>query len=192
MLRQKQDDPASFDRDFKKYGLDVTADGLICALDIEGKMEKQGADAARQIILDKRLIAVFQRAGRMSTANRVAQLAVAKSEYFPINDSLLIPVDGRVLSGKVGEIFQSEAGLATLMDRKVNTGKLDPILTVLQKVAREFKLERFEQFANYERQIIGMMRWRKNYLEDLTLTQPAQKPDTNSQGQPSFPPKTPR
>ena len=192
MLRQKQDDPVSFDRDFKKYGLDVTPGGVICALDLETQQERQGAEAARQIILDKRLIAVFQRAGRVSAANRVAQLAVAKSEYYPVNDSLLIPVDGRVLSGKVGQIFRSEAGLATLMDRKVNTGKLDPILTVLQRVARENKLERFEQFADHERQIVGLMRWRKNYLEDSTLTQPAQKPDTNSQSQPSFPPKTPR
>lgn len=192
LLRQKTDDPTSFERDFQRFGVNVTPTGLLSVLNLDTGEERTGNDAARQIITDKRLIAVFQRAGRLSTPNRVAQLKVAKDEYYPVSDSILVPVDGRALGGKVGQIIRSEAGLATLMDRKVNTGKLDPLLSVLQGIARKYKIERFDQFADVEREIVSAMRWRKNYLEDSSLSQPTQKPDTNSQGQPSFPPSTPR
>ncbi|MBL8059153.1 MAG: hypothetical protein JNK63_00385 [Chthonomonas sp.] len=189
MLRQRTNDPASFERDFRRFGLDVAPSGSIIALDISSGEERIGPEAAQQIIKDKRLIGVFQRAGRLSEANRIAQLQIAKQQYYPAGDSLLVPVDGRILSGTVGAIIKSEAGLATLMDRKVNTGKLDPILPVLQGIARTYKIQNFDDFAKYELEIVEKMRWRKSYLEDSTLSQPVRKPDNNSQGQPIFPPK---
>ncbi|MCC7103468.1 MAG: hypothetical protein IT206_10370, partial [Fimbriimonadaceae bacterium] len=145
--------------------------------------------AAQQIIKDKRLIGVFQRAGRLSEANRVAQLQVARQQYYPASDNVLVPIDGRILTGPIGAIIKSEAGLATLMDRKVNTGKLDPLLTVLQGIARAYKVQTFEGFGKYEREIVEKMRWRKSYLEDSTLSQPVQNPENNSQDQPAFPPR---
>ena len=189
MLRQKANDATSFERDFRRFGLDVSPNGSLIALNIATGEELIGPAAALQIIKDKRLIGVFQRAGRLSDANRIAQLQIAKQQYYPAGDNLLVPVDGRILSGTVGSIIKSEAGLATLMDRKVNTGKLDPILTVLQGLARAYKVQKFEDFANHEREIVEKMRWRKSYLDEPTLTQPVQKPDNNSQGQPTFPPR---
>ncbi len=186
LRRQKQDDPESFQRDFARYGVNVTPDALLAVIDPATGAERIGPDANKAIIDDKRLIAVFQRAGRLSEANRIAQLRVARDEYYPDNESLLVTVDGRILAGKVGEIIRSEAGMATLMDRKVNTGKLGPIITVLERIARSNKLQSFGEFAKFEREIIQGVKWRKDYLADSTLSQPSQKPDNSSQGRPPF------
>jgi len=189
MLSQKLSDPSSFERDFRRFGLDVSPNGSMIALNISSGQEVIGPAAAQQIIKDKRLIGVFQRAGRLSEANRVAQLQVARQQYYPASDNVLVPIDGRILTGPIGAIIKSEAGLATLMDRKVNTGKLDPLLTVLQGIARAYKVQTFEGFGKYEREIVEKMRWRKSYLEDSTLSQPVQNPENNSQDQPAFPPR---
>lgn len=192
LLRQKRDNPDSFERDFQRYGLDVTPEGVLVALDLATGEERLGPAANAEIIEDKRLIAVFQRAGRLSAPHRVSQLRVAVDEYHPANDNVMLTVDGRIFTGKVGEIIRSEAGLATLMDRKVNTGKLDPLVQVLTRVAQREKITRFADLADHEWEIVTAMRWRKSYLEDTTLTKPARKPDTSSQGQPNFPPNSPR
>lgn len=192
MLRQKRQDPDAFERDFQRYGLDVSEDGRLVALDLEDGTERMGLDAAMEIIQDKRLIAVFQRAGRISTPFRVAQLQVAKEMYYPADDEIFVSVDGRILAGRVNQIFRSEAGLAALMDRKVNTGRLDPLNQVIANIARRHNIREFAQLADFEREIIQGIIWRKNTLNDPTLSQPRTKPDTNSQGSPTFPPQSPR
>ena len=44
--------------------------------------------------------------------------------YWPADDPITITVDGKMLTGKVADVVTSEAGLATLFDRKVNRGRI--------------------------------------------------------------------
>lgn len=164
--------PEAFDRYFRRYGIDVTIDGKLVAVDPGTGAEGIGAEANRYIIRDKRLIAVFQRAGRQSRDFRVAQLRVAKRQYYPADDVVNVVVGDRLWSGRIGDIVRSEAGLATLMDRKVNTGNLNPLPSVLAEIAQARRLRSFADFAAHEADIIARMRFRKNYLEDANLSRP--------------------
>lgn len=172
LLDYKATDPAHFQRDFRRYGIDVTPLGVLACVDWESGAEVQGAEANRKIIEDKRLIAVFQYAGQKSDEYNAAQIRTAKNQYFPSQDAVSIGFAGITLTGRVGDFIKSEAGLATLMDRKVNTGKLDPLPSVLQKIALEKGVNSFPDFNRYERQIVQAMKYRKDYLQDKTLSQP--------------------
>lgn len=172
LRKQKASDPAAFDRDFRSFGLDVTDDGRLVALDTASGLEVQGPEAAALIIRDKRLIAVFQRAGRISTPFRVAQLQVAKERYYPVNDIVVVDIGGIKTRCRVGDIVRSEAGIATLMDRKVNTGKIDPFPALLARYVAAYGLDSPYQAASFEQEIVAAMKWRKDYLADIGLSQP--------------------
>jgi hypothetical protein len=174
LAREKQNDRESFENDFKRYGLDVTYNGALVALDIENGVELTGPAAARQIINDKRLVAVFQHAGQTSRAFRIAQIQIAKEQYFPGDDAVAFNADGQTVHCKVADCVRSEAGLAILMDRKVNTGKIDPLANVLTQVATETGCKTPEDLAAHEREIILACRYRKDYTQDPTLTQPGE------------------
>jgi len=174
LAREKQNDPEAFENDFHRYGLDVTSSAALVALDIEDGAELAGPAAARQIINDKRLVAVFQHAGQTSRAFRVAQIQIAKEQYFPGDDQVAFSMGGQTVTGKVSDFVRSEAGLAILMDRKVNTGKIDPLPSVLSQVATETGCHSPEELASHEREIVLACRYRKDYTQDPTLTQPGE------------------
>lgn len=177
MLRQyKLDNPRQYQLDFRDYGIDVTEDGKLAALDLSNGEECIGAAAAAKIIEDKRLVAVFQRAGRLSDPFVAAQIKAAKSMYLPTSDALIVTVDGKTISGKVSDIIRSEAGMAVLMDRKVNTGKIDPLFTIVSALAMELKPATLADLAPYERVIVEACRYRKDYLTDVALSQPDPAP----------------
>jgi hypothetical protein len=81
-------------------------------------------------------------------------------------------VDGAVLAGKVSDIVKSEAGLATLFDRKVNTGNINLFSTVVAQVAGEVHPAALADLAKYEFEIVDRMRYRRDYLSDASLSQP--------------------
>lgn len=164
--------PGEFQRDFRAFGVDVTADNHLVVLDIESGDEKIGSDAAALIIKDKRLAAVFVRAGRVSDAFRVAQLEVAEKLYYPALDKVTITLGGESISCRVSDIVTSEAGIATLMDRKVNTGKIEPLEAILNQIAAETGASKMSDLAAYERDLIAALKYRSDYLTDSTLTQP--------------------
>jgi len=172
LLQMQRDDPAAFDAEFRRFGVGVTPDGRLAAIDPATGVEHQGPEANLAIIRDKRLTAVFPRAGQLSLPFRVAQVRVAVSEYYPGDDVVTVFVDGRAMAARVGDIFRSEAGLATLMDRKVNTGRLDPLAEVLGRAVRDFGVRSLTALAEFERHLIGLMRYRKDYLADATLQVP--------------------
>lgn len=172
LLKQKRDEPVAFDRDFRAFGLDVTDTGKLVAFDTATGIEYHGPDAADLIIKDKRLIAVFQRAGRISTPFRVAQLKVAKERYYPVDDVVIVDVAGTKMRCRVGDIVRSEAGIATLMDRKVNTGKIDPFPALLARYVAGNDLDSPYQAASFEQEIVAALKWRKDYLADMGLSQP--------------------
>lgn len=176
LLRQKQDNPESFEEDFRRFGVDVSDDGKLIAMDLTTGSELFGPEAAQAMIDDKRLIAVFQRAGRSSKAFRVAQLQVAKDRYFPGNDAVTITVGDKVLAGKVSDVIKSEAGLATLMDRKVHTGNLSPLPKVLSTIAANNAVTSLSDLSAWEADIVAAMKHRRDYLSDPTLTKPGFSP----------------
>jgi hypothetical protein len=174
LLREKQENPAAFERDFRHYGVDVTPGGALVALDLDTALVYEGAAAARRIINDKRLAAVFQHAGQRSTPFQVAQLKIAKDQYYPSEDVLTInAAGGQTITARVGDFIRSEAGLATVMDRKVNTGRLDPLPAVLSHVATECNCRSAEELATHEREVIAALRFRKDYTLDPELSQPS-------------------
>ena len=122
LLRYKTGDATNFDHDFRQYGVDVTSNGQLAVLDPATGQECQGPDANARIIADKRLIAVFGHAGSQSDAFIAAQIAAAKDQFYPGADTVSVMLGGQPQVVKVSDLIASEAGMATLMDRKVNTG----------------------------------------------------------------------
>lgn len=173
LRHHKQKRPEAFEADFRRFGIDVTEDGALTVLDPSTGAVVIGAEAAKKVIEDQRLIAVFQRAGLRSRAYRLSQIEIAAAEYFPANDPISIVLKGRTVNGRVADVIKSEAGLATLMDRKVNTGTLDPLPIVLTLVAADCGASTLQELARFERDIVRAMRYRKDYLADTTLSQPA-------------------
>lgn len=172
LLTQKRTQPAEFEADFRRFGVDVTGDGALVALNVATGQVVTGYDAARQIIADKRLIAVFHRAGSKSSAFRVAQLRVAKDQYFPASDVVKLTLGGQEVNARVSSFIKSEAGLATLMDRKVHTGSLGNLAAVTNRIALQNGLNSLDDLVTYEADIIRELKHRKNYLGDETLSQP--------------------
>lgn len=172
MLRMKQRSPEAFNAHFRKFGLEVTPRGELAALCPTSGAEFIGAQAAQKIIADKRLASVFQRAGRLSREFRVAQLMAAKDLYHPSADVIRVRGGGREWNIPVAQVFKSEAGIATLMDRKVNTGKLGSLDQIAGDLATRARLQRPEDLALLEYDLVMAMKYRKDYLSDPTLSKP--------------------
>lgn len=172
MMRQyKTAKPHSFQRDFRDYGVDVGPTGLL-ALDLESGECKGGAEAALQIIRDKRLTAVFQRAGLKSQDFRVAQIRAAKKQFYPADDTLAVNLGGSTVNVRIGDIVRSEAGMAMLMDRKVNTGKLAGLKESVERAAAQFGIDRVSDLADLEYQVVRGMVYRTDYLAVAGLAKP--------------------
>lgn len=173
LLQYKNDDPVDFNLDFHQFGIDVTPQGLVDAVDPLTGVETQGPQANAEIIREPRLTAVFQRAGLKSDAFDSEQIKSAIAQFYPANDVISFSMpDGSQTSVKVGDFIHSEAGMATLTDRKVNTGELGALPQVLTDVAAEHKISNPRDLAKYELEIVQKMRYRRNYLKDTLLTQP--------------------
>ena len=222
LARMKADTPGAFQADFRRFGIDVIpGQGVVCFAPAL-QAELHGADAVQGIINDKRLTAVFERAGLRDPFRR-AQVLIARSQYWPGDDTVTVtqttvteqvgtvapvvrgvyfgtPSPDRAallaqgaargqtdpayhlttqtttLSARVSDIIHSEAGLATLMDRKVNTGNLRLLNTVAADALTRHKLTRLADLAPYEREIVDAMRYRTDFRKDATLTQPPAPP----------------
>ena len=175
LLQEKVDRPDDYTRDFRRFGIDVRdTDHSMVVVDPATGAELSGTDAVMKVIDDKRLLAVFQRAGR-KTPFRVAQIKVAKSFYWPTDDAINVRLaDGTVLTGKVGDIIRSEAGLATLLDRKINTGNWRPLEEVVARVMASHKCpcKTVTEACDYEREIVTALKYRTDFLSDPTLAKP--------------------
>ncbi|MBC7807283.1 MAG: hypothetical protein H7145_14170 [Akkermansiaceae bacterium] len=171
LQRYKTDDPANFQKDFRRFGIDVSSDsGLVCVNTATGA-ETRGADAVRQVIDDKRLTAVFERAAAFD-GFRLAQVAVARSQYWPADDTF--PVGAGTV--RVGDVVRSEAGMATLMDKKVNRGNIRDFADVAGKIMTERGLTDTRDLSKYERSLIAAMKYRGDFLADKSLSQPSPEP----------------
>ena len=172
LAQEKKDQPDQYTKDFHQYGMEINADGIYTVVDPITGAELTGTDAVMKTIADKRLVAVWQKAGKRSTAFRVAQIKVAKSHYWPADDAVTVMVNGQAVTGKVSDVVHSEAGMTTLFDRKVNRGKIAPFGDALQKVMTAHNLTNIADAAAYEREIITACKYRVDFLADPTLSQP--------------------
>jgi hypothetical protein len=172
MQYEKSHYPPDFERDFRAFGIDVNPKGALVVLDPSTGAELTANQAVLKIIEDKRLVAVFQLAGSRSIAFRAAQVQIAKEIYYPANLQFSFVLNGKTFTGRVGDIVHSEAGLATLMDRKVNIGNIRLLNDVLAQTMKKYGLTRLEDLSRYEREIIRPLKWRRDFLKDDTLTQP--------------------
>lgn len=166
--------PTSFEQEFRRFGLDVTPDGALVALHLDTGQELAGPDAARQIIRDKRLAAVFQRAGRVSPEFRVAQVRVAHHMYYPAAMPLTIRFPNYSARISVGDLITSEAGLAVLMDRKVHTGALGPLEDQIHQLIQKWGLTELGELAEFEWEIVSALLYRRDFLSDASLSRPRQ------------------
>lgn len=181
MLRNfRLSQPSDFNLNFHEYGVDVTDDGKLVALDLSNGAELTGPDAAGRIIEDKRLIAVFSRAGRVCQSYLVGQIQAARQMFYPGDDLISITVGDQTVTGRVSDIVHSEAGLATLMDRKVNTGNIQPFPSLVASLAAEVGATSLADLAPYEKALVQATKLRKDYLSDPILTQPAEPPRVTS------------
>lgn len=169
----KANDGDQYQKDFRDFGIDVTSTGALAVIDPTTGSEIYGAEAAQRIIEDKRLIAVFQRAGQKSDPYVAAQIRAAKQMFYPADDAVTVTVDGETLAGKVSDVIKSEAGMATLMDRKVNTGGLGQFSAVINDVAAQVRPKSMADLAKFEMEIVAQMKYRKDYLADSGLSQPS-------------------
>lgn len=172
----KAADPLGFATDFHRFGVEVDDAGHLVVLDPTSGAVATGADANARIIEDKRLIAVFGRAGQKSDGFRASQVRAAKAIYWPSEDRVNVLLNGFPTLVRVGDLVTSEAGLATLFDRKVNTGKVDALGEAATRVAIAQNCATVEDLAKYEKTLVGLVRYRKDYLADPTLSQPAEPP----------------
>lgn len=168
----KGQDPEDFQRDFRAFGIDVTPDAKLACIDPTTGAELQGEPAVRKVIEDRRLIAVFQYDGLKSDAYDAMQLRSAKEQFYPANDTITLDVNGQKVSGKVSDVFRSEAGLATLMDRKVNTGRLEPLQSTLQACASVNGVDSLSDLGKFEFDLVSALKYRRDYTQDSGLSQP--------------------
>jgi hypothetical protein len=101
---------------------------------------------------------------------------VARERYFPGEDTVTAIIGGVQRSTKVSTIIKSEAGLATLMDRKVNRGNIRLLNDIASKVAEKYKVMRIEDLAKYEYEIVQALKFRTDFLTDTSLSQPQALP----------------
>jgi hypothetical protein len=174
MIDEKATRPKDFQSDFHRFGIDIQpGDGTLTVVDPATGAELVGAAAVQRVIEDKRLTAVFQRAGRRSEAFRVSQIRTARASYWPAGDPVQITLpNGSVVSGVVSDFIKSEAGMATLLDRKVNVGNIRLLTTVAAETFQKHKAKRLSDLARYEREIITAMKYRSDFLQEKTLSKP--------------------
>lgn len=166
--------PGEFLTNFRQYGVDVAADGRLSVIDPRTGFETSGRDAVRSIIEDKRLTAVFQRAANKSRTFQSEQLRLLAQSYNPLNLSVPVTLGGRATVVSLKQIIRSEAGIATLMDRLVNRGNLDPISSVISAVAAERGITTAIGLIDVEKEIIDRMTYRHDFLAVLSLSQPSE------------------
>ncbi len=173
---EKANRPQEFEKDFRRFGIDVNEGGALVVIDPSTGAELAGAQAVRKTIDDKRLTAVFQLAGSRSRAFRAAQIRVMKDRYYPAYDTITVAVEDRMFTGRVLDVVRSQAGLATLFDRKVNRGNTDPLQAVVAAVMSKYGLKSLEEAAAYEREIVALLKYRHDFLADASLSQPPVPP----------------
>jgi hypothetical protein len=172
LARYRDRDKAGFAKHFADLGVSVAASGrLACVVPGNGDV-LEGAEAARAVAADVRLAAVFVRAGRASDGWLAAQLATAKAEYYPADDRVVVMLGNAPTEVRVGDVVRTEAGLATLTERKVNTGKLLGFAEHVARIAAAYGITDRLDLPAIELPVVRAMTYRKDFLLAPGLEKP--------------------
>ncbi|MCC6403410.1 MAG: hypothetical protein IT207_05315 [Fimbriimonadaceae bacterium] len=172
MLSYKERTPTAFTANFKKLGLDVTPGGELQVVRLGDGKVVEGPAAADAIVADPRLAAVFVRAGRVCPYWRGTQLRSAKRLYLPQDERVIVHLGGFPYSIRVGDVIRSEAGLATLTERKVNTGNLGDLGGVLSRIATIYGVTDPLDLPAVELPVVRAATYRKDFLLEANLGRP--------------------
>ena len=179
LLDEKTASPDAFAEDFHRYGIDVTTDGKITVIDPKSGAELIGPDAVKCMVDDPRLVGVFVHAGRYSIKWKAAQVRAAYKVYWPMDGEITLQLAGSPTTCKVSDIVQSEAGITTLLDRKINRGNIREFPDVVNRIAKAHGCETLSDIQKYEKEIVAAMRYRVDFLKVNDLEQPADPPADN-------------
>ena len=117
VLREmKTSNPADFATYFHSMGIDVDSVALTVVNPATGTILR-GSDAVTKVMDDKRLTAVFQRAGADSLSFRAAQVKRAQAAYYlaPKSFAVWSAQAGVTITGNYQDVLTSEAGKVALM-----------------------------------------------------------------------------
>ncbi|MBS1708208.1 MAG: hypothetical protein JSS65_05730 [Armatimonadetes bacterium] len=174
LLAYKRSDRDSFQQTFPKFGVDVTPLGVLTVVDPATGWEFQGPAAVRRVQSDPRLAAVFCRAGRLSEGYQAVQVKMALALFWPGEKSVGWTVANRNYSARLVDIFRSDAGMATLFDRSVNTGDLSPVLATVREAASRIGAKSAADLAAQESRLMQALRYRKDFTVVAGLSRPAE------------------
>ncbi|MFM9873327.1 MAG: hypothetical protein ACKVQS_07675 [Fimbriimonadaceae bacterium] len=186
----KNRQPSEYAANFRRYGIDIAFDGRLTVIDPRTGFENSGADAVRVVVEDKRLTAVFQRAAKLSSNFRAAQVRLLGDSYNPAKLSIPVTLGSITTSVQISNFINSEAGLATLMDRLVNRGTIDPLPAVVSNLARENNITTISGLASLEKLVIERMTYRHDFLAVSNLGQPSDTRVDEITGSPNGKPTT--
>jgi hypothetical protein len=221
LIRHRPTSPVISQAIFRRFGVDVASEGVLVVLDPATGRELRGEAAVQAVIDDKRLTAVFERAGyrdgfRLAQGARRPRPLLARRRRGERPHHHRLRADWRPgRSGPAGDrlrrrghggagpyaearqaerrrtdpgyrswgrdphgfgaradIVRSEAGMATLMDRKVNRGNIRNITEVAADIMRANKLTRIETLIYHEKALIQGMKHRGDFLSIPHFTQP--------------------
>ena len=176
LVDEKTSSPDTFIEDFHRYGIDVTSDGKISVIDPKSGAELIGTDAVKCMVDDPRLVGVFVHAGRYSIKWKAAQVRAAYKVYWPMDAEITLQLAGSPTTCKVSDIVQSEAGITTLLDRKINRGNIREFPDVVNRIAKAHGCATLDEIRLYEKEIVAAMRYRVDFLKASDLGQPADPP----------------
>jgi hypothetical protein len=179
VLREmKTSDPAAFGTTFHAMGIDVDTAGLTVVDPATGSILR-GEAAVRAVMDDKRLTAVFQRAGSDSRAFQAAQVKRAHDEYYLAPQSFTVTQGAVTITGGYGDVLTSEAGKAAIMDRAVQRGvgnAKNTFRTAAKSVITHHGAQTVADLARWEREIVGQLVNRLDVLHAADLSQPPATP----------------
>ena len=182
LARLKANSPGDFSTYFQKFGIDVIQDSkdhknVIQAVDPATGEVLTGEKAVQAIIDDKRLTEVFHNAGINSQAFQAAQLQIAHENYYTPDKHFSVTVDGTTISGKMGDVLKSEAGLTAMLDRNVQHGSSVGVFDkAVADVMKQYHVKTLDDLAKYEKLIIPHIQNRIDVLNDPSLGQPSDPP----------------
>ncbi len=169
----KSRQPSNFYTDFHQFGIDVTVYGHLVAIDPDSGAELVGSDAAQKIIEDKRLTAIFQRAGKVSKPFQIEQLRMAQRLFDPRFQKFSATINGQTMNLFVNDVIRSEAGLATVMDRLINTGSIGNIGQVVSTLAAQYNIKTTSEIASLEDLLINELSYRRDFTQIASLKKPS-------------------
>jgi hypothetical protein len=189
VLREMRTSNATeYDTYFHSMGIDVD-DVALTVVDPATGAIRRGGDAVRAVMDDKRLTAVFQRAGTDSRAFQAAQVKRAHDEYYHGPQSFTVTQSSVTITGTYGDVLTSEAGKTAMMDRAVQRGvggarnKFRDACKAV--IAAHPTVTTLAQLAAYEIEIIPSLVNRIQVLTETDLTQPPAAPAAASTAAPA-------